>query len=105
MALSMYRGDSATIEAVMSEDGVAMTSLTGYSLKMYIATGYSTTPTITLTATISGGTGTFQMTKTQSKTLTNDQYFYEMKIVDATETEIATFESDILYVKNVIIEL
>ena len=92
--LKLPAGDSDTL----TETITGLTSLSGYSAKMYIY-DQSGVLKLTLSGTINALIVTYEIVNEQSKLLTPGQYFFESKIFD-TSDHVYTTTAGTLLIKN-----
>ena len=78
--LTIKQGDADTFKDVVSN----LSSLTGYSAKMYIYNSADTL-VLTLTGTIDTLTITYELINEASKALTVTTHYYESKIFDSSD--------------------
>jgi len=78
-SIIIKQGDSDTLTDTIT----GLSSLSGYSGKMYIYKG--TTPLATLTGVVSGLTVVYSITNEVSKLWAVGRYMYETKIFDASD--------------------
>ena len=87
--LTIYKGDSDTL----TETICGLTSLAGYTAKMYIY--LNSALKLTLTGTINSLTVSYDIFNEQTKILAVGQYYFESKIFDASD-HVYTTSSGVL---------